>query len=523
MGVLEASPGKWGSLLFVMAVALVMRWVFYTGYFGSDEVTYIAQGVRLLEGDWAVSSYIGSIRYGVNLPVAFFMFLFGQNEFAASLWSILCSLGEVMAVYLLGRSLLGNRPALLGALVLAVLPLHVHQAGRLMADAPLALLITLNFLLFWHGEKTGRNAAFFLAGVAGGLAFWVKETTVLYLLIFFAYPVIFRRWNVRWVWMVAGFSLIVLLNMLFFWRLTGDPLYVPHVVQARVGSGYLEEGSIAFSPLYYLVYLFIKVWHLWLIPLLAVISLVLWWRKRNEFGGREVEGVGYLAWWAIGMILVFSLFPVSFKPLTLIPKQTNYMLMFVAPLALLAGWFMAQLNGTMLRLALALVVLPSIALSAMLQNSVMVFTANSKAAVDFAREHSDAHVYGPTNTVRAAAFQKLLNQAPASLDVRPISELQEGQSTDSPRIKKYAIVDTNTLGWGSGEELRRDQVPECWTQVAILQPSVAGMFPHIVAVGERVGSIAPGGGLLLPERIHALAHPKPAYVYDASIKQCDRH
>src|SRR5512134_2025121 len=105
----------------------------------------------------------------------------------------------------------------------------------------------------------------------------------------------------------------------------------------------------------------------------------------------------YLAWWGLGMGLILSALVVSFSPLAFVPKQTNYMLMFVAPLALLAGWAIEGVRGWRMGGLVALIVLPSAMLALLLQTSVTVFTANSKAAVRFAAQHPDAIVYSNTN------------------------------------------------------------------------------------------------------------------------------
>jgi len=103
----------------IVALAILLRWIFFTGYFGSDEVTYTAQALAITKGVWPISEYIGSIRYGVNIPVAFFMALLGPSEFSANLWSFLCSIGEIILVYLFARQLWGVRAAWLAALLLA--------------------------------------------------------------------------------------------------------------------------------------------------------------------------------------------------------------------------------------------------------------------------------------------------------------------------------------------------------------------------------------------------------------------
>jgi hypothetical protein len=62
--------------------------------------------------------------------------------------------------------------------------------------------------------------------------------------------------------------------------------------------------------------------------------------------GRIEPGFRFVLGWAAGLLLIFSLLPVSVSPLELIRKEANYIEIFVIPLALLAGWFLAQLPRT---------------------------------------------------------------------------------------------------------------------------------------------------------------------------------
>ena len=39
--------------------------------------------------------------------------------------------------------------------------------------------------------------------------------------------------------------------------------------------------------------------------------------------------------WSAGLLLAFSIIPVSFSPVHFVMKQTNYMTIFLAPLAIL--------------------------------------------------------------------------------------------------------------------------------------------------------------------------------------------
>ena len=334
--------------------ALAIRVVAYSGFFGSDEVTYTGSAFQLLHGDWSVSNYVGANRYGINLPVAALAFVFGQNEFSAALYSVLCSLAEIVLVMYFGSQLLGARVGLLAGLLLATLPGHVHFAGRLMADAPLALAVTASFLFFILGELRGSWRCWLVSGIAAGASFWIKPAAVIYLGVFLVYPLFFWRFDWRWVWVVAGFAMMVLANILLFWVLTGKFWFMfenmrgnVNAIQTGADSAITLAAPRANEPLYYyLVYLFFKVYHTWLLGPLAVMAAAVWWRTRRDVdASSDRAALRFIFFWATGVLLILSLFFVSLKPLVLVLKQTNYMLMFMAPLCLLAGFTVSRLQG----------------------------------------------------------------------------------------------------------------------------------------------------------------------------------
>ncbi len=64
----------------------------------------------------------------------------------------------------------GTRPALLGAGLLAVMPLHVRESHYILTDVPLTFLVTLTFLLSLRAHEAPTARAFAWAGAAAGLA-----------------------------------------------------------------------------------------------------------------------------------------------------------------------------------------------------------------------------------------------------------------------------------------------------------------------------------------------------------------
>lgn len=456
----------WLALAGLLAVAGALRLLLHTGFFGADEVAYLDAAVRMLHGDWTPSTYIGAVRYGFQLPMAGFMAVFGQNEFAANLWTLLASLAEITAVVLIGNALIGLRAALLGGILLAFLPLHVHFSGRLMADPPLALFMTLSFLLFWLGNRQGRALAFLCAGLAAGGVYWVKEVTAVYLLVFLTFPLVFRCWNWKWLWMLAGFALMFAANCLLLWALSGDPFYIPHVAAKAAsdyasGVGRFGKAPDNDDPLFYFDYLFVRVYHLWLLGYLVLAALFFAWRKRKS-SSDLASGSSFVVWWALGLILLFSVVPVSLQPLKFMFKQVNYMLMFAAPLAVLAGIYLARVKPRTLAVLLTLMLVPMFFLGALEKNAIAVFTANSKAAVGFAREHAGVPVYGPTGAQRAATFFALTDPAGGPVDIRPIEALVNDAPCAAGGKIAYAIVDPETMSWGNSGVRALDRIPECW-------------------------------------------------------------
>ena len=260
---------EWTCLAVLVLLGTALRAAFFTGFLGTDEVIYTEAAYGVVTGEWPRSTYIGALRYGINIPVAMFMMVFGTNEIAANLWSFVTSIGEVALVYALGTMLWGLRAGFLAGLVLALLPLHVHYAGRLMADAPLTFFMTLSVLLFLRGQRSEKNLWFLAAGLAAGAVFWIKQPVIVYLAIFGLFALASRRWEARWLWMVVGVSIMFAINLLLIWAVTGDVWHLSKVARAGVDR-FVEGGTEITSPVYYLRYLFLDIRHTWLLAFLAL-------------------------------------------------------------------------------------------------------------------------------------------------------------------------------------------------------------------------------------------------------------
>ncbi|HEX9373847.1 MAG TPA: phospholipid carrier-dependent glycosyltransferase, partial [Roseiflexaceae bacterium] len=137
------------------------------------------------------------LTFYLQLPVAIARFLIGaiggrwqglEQVDAADfyLWAraltALFGVGTVFLTYQIGMRW-GARHALLGAGLLAVLPMHVRESHFVLADVPATFFATLTLLLSLVAHEKGTAKAFMWAGVAAGLTIATKYNAGLILLL----------------------------------------------------------------------------------------------------------------------------------------------------------------------------------------------------------------------------------------------------------------------------------------------------------------------------------------------------
>jgi len=506
------------ALMQVLLLALALRVLFFTGFYGSDEVTYLESALGVLDGSWPQWDYVGSIRYGVNIPMAAFMQVFGISEFTAGMWGLCTSVGEVGLVYAAAHLFWGRTVAWPAALCLALLPIHVHFAGRLMADAPLAFFLTLFFLSTWLAEKRMQWAGYLAAGMALGTVFWLKDAVFfLSLPMLCLYILVYRRWHWRWLWLAAGASAMVLANCLLMWQVHGDFFHLFAVGQRSLGR--IAPVS-ATSVDYYIKYLLIDIRHTLALFYLALGAVYLIFRESRREVFRRPEG--FVLLWAFGFLFVLSLLKL---------RQVNYMLIFAAPLALLAGYFLAQVRSLTQRLLLGLVLGGGFVLSAFEQQAVHAFTANSRASVGFALEHPTAQVFASTGATRADTYHRLLaaetGQRPAMQSLSSLNVVLIGQAGAAPsqtEIQSFAVKDPQTIGWGHPENSNWTQrlASPCLIPQEDLVPAPLGEGRRVVdGILAVVGWLPEGLAGKLSTKLTSTLRPVHASVFRVAVP-CQR-
>ncbi len=503
------------SLLLVLLLALLLRLATFNGALGSDDLVYFGRAVSLARGEWTSANYNGALRYGFNLPAAAFIAVFGENLFAANLWPLLASLLEIVAVYCFAERVMNQRAAAVSALLLATAPLHMAVASRIHADAVVSMFLTSSFVLLYFGAIRRHGGLLFAAGLAIGGVFWTKELALVTWFAMLPMAWLFREHWRLCLWPLCGALLMVGLHLGLMAFIAGDPLHLVKVVAHAVQRNFVAGGQGEDGATYYLKYLFVDLRHTGFLGFLTILSMALVpaWFKRE---GRSSLGFGVTLMWWIGLLAVLSLFPVSLSPLRLTMKQSNYITLFLAPMALLAGMAIAALPPLAYRLALALSLSLGSLLGVMQQADYRADTANSKAVGLFAAAHPNSLVIGSANnSALGNLWVRLLYPAAAIPNILDWRDLIESAEVVRDRRNRadavYIVLDRQTLSQGPTKPPTMTSLA-CWTHVETLLPVDLAWGNSLAASAARaLQTVQP-----LAHALDRLARPEPANVYQVS-------
>jgi 4-amino-4-deoxy-L-arabinose transferase-like glycosyltransferase len=215
------------ALLFAAAVIAFLGTVFWVGYQGTDDGSYVDAALAWYRHFPQVGHSHWDLRYPIIFAVDAGFLLFGVNEFAVGV-SMLAYLFAVVAVsvWVLQRWF-GFVESLVFVAVFCAMPGVLVLSTIANAEIPELFFVVLS--LTCYCASLGANRPWFLllsAGLCSGLAFATRETTLglvlAYGLLFLFNPQMKRR---DYCWIGLGFVLILLLEMGFYQFEIGNPLW----------------------------------------------------------------------------------------------------------------------------------------------------------------------------------------------------------------------------------------------------------------------------------------------------------
>ena len=236
-GLASRRPSGRVLLAGIVLFALAIDFVFYTGYYASDDAQYLLGANQVVKGV-DLRATVGSSRLGLTLPGAAILWLTGGEIAWVAWFHVLYHLGLVVIAFHLGRLVADERVGHLAAGLAAVQPLFYIYAGAVLPDNVLSFWLGLLLVLLevvrqrreqWSPRTTRRWYA--VAGLLIGVAYSCKETALIMTIpsaicVIAAAP---RLRSTDWVrngaWMAGGLVAFVAVEVVALWFLSGEPVW----------------------------------------------------------------------------------------------------------------------------------------------------------------------------------------------------------------------------------------------------------------------------------------------------------
>jgi hypothetical protein len=193
-------------------------------HFHWDEPTIMNRAIRMAGGDLdphffyypTLLMYALLAANGVLYAAGHVLHVYAStNDFAVSYLTdstasylvgraLVASLGaaSVFLAYLVGRRFLSPAAGSIGAVLLAVSPVHIGNSHFATNDVPMAFFALLSYVFLWQVYSRGRTRDYVLSGVVIGLGVSTKYLPVV-LLVSLALAHAFRLWNETGTWRTA--------------------------------------------------------------------------------------------------------------------------------------------------------------------------------------------------------------------------------------------------------------------------------------------------------------------------------
>ncbi|GAA0527947.1 4-amino-4-deoxy-L-arabinose transferase-like glycosyltransferase [Rhizomicrobium palustre] len=386
----------WLWLAFLLAAGLIAG--NFVVYDGADDRSYVLGAEAWLKHFPALGSDHWATRHTVVLPVAFCLWLFGRQEWVLPLSSLAFFAGFLWLNFHFAAKYLGKRPAAVLAMLIASTPVFVVQASYINNDIVEVFFASASFWLFVAGSEQSRKRLLFASGIAAGLAFLTRETSAVLILFYGVCFLLDPRPKRRaYLFLALGFAAPILLEMVFFWVMSGNFLYRWRLdaghdqvsrleelrLKSKAGHALDRQGNLSVS--------------LWADPFLMLfasqkyaalfylaIPAALWSFRTKHFPEWQSDTLRRLARLCLLWIVFLAL---AFPILYLVPRY--YVVPAWAGLVLIAYFFHRLLPSRWAVAAIALLVAGN-ALSLYLENTNPRFA--EKALVTWLQAHPGARV-----------------------------------------------------------------------------------------------------------------------------------
>jgi dolichyl-phosphate-mannose-protein mannosyltransferase len=308
---------SWAIVLLAMAAGAFLRlWQINALGYNTDEAVYSGQaaaiaGVPGLKDEFPVfRAHPLLFQFVLSL-----VYKYHFDDLVGRLLAVAIGLATIYLTYQLGKLLYGRLPGALAAVFVALMPYHVLVSRQVLLDGPMTFFSTLTLYMLARFGSTQRVRWLYAAGVAMGLTFLSKETSIILLGGIYTFLALAPELRVRlrdlivapilMALVIAPFPISLMLaggsntgRQYLIWQLFRRPNHD--------AAFYLQTVPVAIGIL---------------VVVAAILGIMLLWRQNSW---RET----LLLSWILVPAIFFQIWPV---------KGYQYLLPLAPPVAILAG------------------------------------------------------------------------------------------------------------------------------------------------------------------------------------------
>lgn len=224
---------------------------------GSDSYIYITNARMLASGQTIAFQppIDNDVKFLLFAGIESFYLLFGYGTLSSALFGVLCFLGTIVVIYLIGRKIHSANAGLLAAFLYAIFPLVVTQSSIVGDDVPLAFLISGAALFAVYASDKGRYSKLYyaLSGFVAAISYLVVAEGAIGTLFIIAFLGIAAltersRKNTEGVLLcIAGIGLALLVILVLALLVYGNPLHIFETVNADLGPTALTSGFLTYA------------------------------------------------------------------------------------------------------------------------------------------------------------------------------------------------------------------------------------------------------------------------------------
>jgi 4-amino-4-deoxy-L-arabinose transferase-like glycosyltransferase len=252
------------TLAILFLVALVLDFLFFTGFFASDDLQYLTGARKIasllsLQAPGEGVAGMGNSRLGVTVPSGVVYWISGGSIAAVAWFHVLYHLILVGLAFALGRLFHGERTGLIAAGIAATSPILYVFAGAILPDNVTAVWLALILILLELVRRREADGAlpaarafrwYFSIGLLFGVAYSSKDTALVMTVpaaacVMASAP---RLKSPVWIrngaFMLAGLIAFVLVELLALRLVMHEWVFRPSMVQEAAEGVFLERMQV---------------------------------------------------------------------------------------------------------------------------------------------------------------------------------------------------------------------------------------------------------------------------------------